>query len=167
MKAQLRHRANPDKSLVGFLVGGTAYAVPIQQVWEVVNPMPLSPLPHGSGALAGAVEHRGELTLLVDLRAYFGIEVASPAVRQKWILLRGMKQSIGFVVDEVSGVLGTQGQPLQPAPSPLGGEAPDFLGVFSRQGLLIFVLDVRHFESLAVVSSPVEKRLLATRGAVT
>jgi purine-binding chemotaxis protein CheW len=167
MKAHPRHRANPDKSLVGFSVGGTAYAVPIQQVWEVVNPMPLSHLPHGGGALAGAVEHRGQLTVLVDLRCYFGLQASNSSLRPKWVLMRGVKQSLGFVVDEVTGVLGTQGQPLSPAPSPFGGEAPDFLGVFSRQGLLVFVLDVRHFESLALVSPPGDKPLLATRSPLT
>ena len=47
-------RADPQKSLVGFVVGDVAYAVPIAQVREIVNPLPLTVLPHSPAATAAA-----------------------------------------------------------------------------------------------------------------
>ena len=46
MAATSKARPDPQKSLVGFVVGDVAYAVPIADVREIVNPLLLTELPH-------------------------------------------------------------------------------------------------------------------------
>ena len=50
-------RPDPQKSLVGFVVGDVAYAVPIDHVREIVNPLPITELPHAPHTIAEIVAH--------------------------------------------------------------------------------------------------------------
>ncbi len=146
----MRQRPDPHKSLVGFIVGDGAYAVPINYVREIINPVPLTELPRAPATVAGVVDHRNEVVVVLSLRAHLGIEEALPrSAREKWILLHTEEGSIGLIVDQVTEVFGTAGEQLKPAPRVRGAESRGFIGVFSRAGVLTFVLDVRVFEEVA------------------
>src|SRR5215203_1505518 len=80
-------RPDPQRSLVGFIVGDIVYAVPIASVREIVNPVPLAELPHAPKAVAGVADHRGEIVPIIDLRVRFGLPPYSDTRRGKWILI--------------------------------------------------------------------------------
>jgi len=142
-------RADPQKSLVGFVVGDVAYAVPIAQVREIVNPLPLTVLPHSPAAVAGVADHRGAVIPVIDLRARFGLPSVQATDRAKWVLVNADGQVLGLSVDRVTDVFGTGGAEMRPAPALGGGEDQrGILGVTSYAGGLTFVLDVTRFESL-------------------
>lgn len=147
----MRQRPDPHKSLVGFIVGDGAYAVPINYVREIINPVPLTELPRAPATVAGVVDHRDEVVVVLSLRAHLGIEEqpVPRSTREKWILLRTEEGSIGLIVDQVTEVFGTAGEQLKPAPRVRGAETRGFMGVFTRSGVLTFVLDVRVFEEVA------------------
>jgi purine-binding chemotaxis protein CheW len=144
-----RHRPDPEKSLVGFVLDQGAYAIPINHVREIVNPIPLTILPRAPEAVAGVVDHRGEVIVVLDLRSHFRLRDTQRPAREKWILTRSPDVVVGLVVDQVTEVFGTGGEQLKPAPRVRGDDLRGFLGVFSRGGKLTFVLDVRHFEEVA------------------
>lgn len=144
-----KHRADPKKSLVGFVVGDVAYAVPIAQVREIVNPLVLTALPHAPHAVAGVADHRGDVVPVVELRARFGLQSHPDPQRCKWILVDVDGRTVGLVVDRVTEVFGTGGSELRPAPALGGGEdARGIAGVTTHDGVLTFVLEVARFESL-------------------
>jgi purine-binding chemotaxis protein CheW len=64
--AASKQRPDPRKSLVGFVVGDVAYAVPIAAVQEIVAPLPLTELPHSPDVVAGVADHRGQVMPIVD-----------------------------------------------------------------------------------------------------
>jgi purine-binding chemotaxis protein CheW len=142
-------RPDPQKSLVGFVVGETAYAVPISCVREIVNPIPLTELPHAPRAVIGVVDHRGEVITVIDLRAHFEVVTNDRPQRAKWILVHDEHVALGLIVDRVTDVFGTAGQKLRDPPRVAGTEERGFLGVFSRDGVLTFVLDVQRFSKMA------------------
>src|SRR3954470_23616145 len=80
-------RPDPQKSLVGFVVGNIAYAVPIASVREIVNPVPLAELPHAPPSIAGVADHRGEIVPIIDLRVRFGLARFNDPRKSKWILI--------------------------------------------------------------------------------
>src|SRR5262245_25838546 len=82
-----RHRHDPSKDLVGFLVGEVMYAVRIEVVREIVNPLPVVDLPRAPGTVKGVADYRGEVVPVVDLRERFGLEPAQRSRRTKWIVL--------------------------------------------------------------------------------
>lgn len=147
-----KERPDPNKSLVGFIVGDIFYAVPIAAVREIVNPGPLTALPHLPSGVAGVADHRGEVIVVVDLRARFGLGPSPDQSRAKWVLLAAAGRSVGLIVDQVTEVFGTGGEQMRTAPSlGAGEEMRGITGIISHGGTLTFVLDVGRLEALTSV----------------
>ncbi len=147
-------RQDPQKSLVGFVVGDVSYAVPIEQVREIVNPLPLTELPHAPATISGVADHRGEIVPVVELRARFGLPPLADPRRAKWILIDVGGRGVALCVDRVTEVFGTGSADLKPAPTL--GKGDDLRGissVASRSDGLTFILDVAEFE---ILTSPLE-----------
>ncbi len=153
--ATTKQRPDPRKSLVGFVVGDVAYAVPIVTVQEIVAPLGLTVLPHAPSSVAGVADHRGQVIPIVDLRARFRLPPMPDRRRAKWILLREEDRTFGLAVDRVTDVFGTGGVEIRPAPALGGGEeSRGIVGVTSYEGALVFVLDVSRLHALVSSLSP-------------
>lgn len=150
--AELSHRQRPDpqKSLVGFVVGDVTYAIDIRRVREIMNPGPITPLPHAMPHVLGVADHRDEVVPIIDMRGRFGLPALAPNRSTKWILIDTGALRVALVVDAVTGVFGTGGEDLRPPPN-VGGDRTQrgILGVTSHGGGLAFVLDVGRFVELA------------------
>jgi len=158
-----RQRPDPQKSLVGFLVGDVHYALDIGRVREIVNPLPVTPLPHTPAEVAGVADHRGEVVPIIDLRSRFGLPAAGAGRTTKWILVRAGKHTVGLVVDGVTEVFGTGGEELRPTPD-VGGrhDVRGISGVATHAGKLTFVLEASRF--VEIVDSLAALGALADRG---
>jgi purine-binding chemotaxis protein CheW len=159
-----RHRHDPSKNFVGFLVGDVMYAVRIELVREIVNPLEVVELPHAPHSVRGVADYRGEVVAVVDLRERFGLAAAAPTRRSKWIVVdvrRSASEASGppsmssggfaaLVVDSVTEVFGTGGGEVRPAP-PLGAgdDVRGISGVTSHGDRLVFILDLRAFGAIA------------------
>lgn len=155
-----RHRHDPTKSFVGFEVGDVAYAVRIEVVREIVNPLAVVPLPRAPRAVRGVADYRGEVVPVIDLRERFGLPPASTSRKAKWIVLdvsgpeagadKSSSRHAALVVDAVTEVFGTGGGEMRPAP-PLGkgDDVRGIVGVVSVGKKLVFVLDAHAFSALA------------------
>src|SRR4051812_48662534 len=96
------HRPDPQKSLVGFVVGEVFYAIDIAVVRETVTPPPVTPRPHTPMEVAGVADHRGEVVPIIDLRVRFGLPSVESTRSTKWILVDGGSSPIGLIVDAVT-----------------------------------------------------------------
>jgi purine-binding chemotaxis protein CheW len=144
-----KERTDPEKSLVGFVVGDIEYAVPIRSVREIINPVPIVELPHLPSAVVGVADHRGEVIPLIDLRARFGVAPATDRRGAKWVLSVIGGQTAGLIVDKVTEVFGFGSEDMKVAPRVSEGEKSRAIaGVISYRSKLIFVLDTSRFEEL-------------------
>lgn len=144
-----RQRHDPSKNLVGFIVGDVHYAVSIDLVREIANPLQLVALPKAPRAVTGVADYRGEVVPVVDLRARFGLTDAEVTRRTKSIIVNVEQRFVALVVDAVTEVFGTAGQELRPVPSLGGGDdVRGISGVTSHLGTLTFILDTRRFGEL-------------------
>jgi purine-binding chemotaxis protein CheW len=142
-------RPDPQKSLVGFIVGDIVYAVPIATVREILNPVPLAELPHAPTAVAGVADHRGEIVPIIDLRVRFGLAPLRDARKSKWILIEVEGRGVGLAVDRVTEVFGKGIAEIKPPPAlGAGDELRGISGVTTHDGTLTFVLEVSQFELL-------------------
>jgi purine-binding chemotaxis protein CheW len=171
-----RHRHDPSKNLVGFLVGDVMYAVRIEVVREIVNPLEVVGLPRAPKAVRGVADYRGVVVPVIDLRERFELPTARLSRKTKWVVLDvaspaavdarrrgGGPASLvegryaALVVDAVTEVFGYGAGGIRPAP-PLG-RGDDVRGIEGvttcplpdRRGgdRLVFVLDARAFGALA------------------
>jgi purine-binding chemotaxis protein CheW len=156
-----RHRHDPSKDLVGFLVGDVMYAVRIEVVREIVNPLAVVDLPRAPATVKGVADYRGEVVPVVDLRERFGLPPVAASRKTKWIVLdvgprrpalaggpmaAPAARYAALVVDAMTEVFGLAGGELRPAP-PLGAgdDARGIEGVTTLGSRLVFVLDARSF----------------------
>ena len=161
-----RQRHDPTKNLVRFLVGDVAYAVRIETVREIVNPLGIIELPRAPMSVLGVAAFRGEVVPVIDLRVRFALDPSSAPRRSKWIIVdvapkpkiipheptppKSIGRFVALVVDAVTEVFGTGGQAVRPAPSlGTGDEVRGIEGVATYDGDLVFVLDVRAFIGVA------------------
>ena len=148
-------RSDPQKSLVGFVVGDVSYAVPIDHVREIVNPLPITELPHAPPTIAGVADHRGEIVPVVELRVRFGLPTLSDPRRAKWILIDVTGRGVALCVDRVTEVFGTSGADVKPAPAlGTGDDLRGIAGVVSRSGGVTVIMDVGALEGLTRPNSP-------------
>lgn len=82
-----RQRHDPLKDLVGFLLGDVMYAVRIEVVREIVNPLTIVDVPHAPSSVMGVADYRGEVVPVVNLRERFGLPAIAPSRKTKWVVL--------------------------------------------------------------------------------
>ena len=144
-----RHRHDPSKNLVGFVVGEVEYAVAIARVKRIANPLPVSTLPHPPRSVVGVADYRGEVVPVVDLRTRFGLPTVPITRRTKWIVVDASSRLVALVVDAVTDVFGTGGAELRPAPLLGGGDdVRGIAGVANHGKGLVFVLDTARLRDL-------------------
>ncbi len=157
-----KQRPDPQKSLVGFVVGDVHYAVPIAAVREIVNPLAITALPHAPPSVVGVADHRGDVVPVVDLRRRFGLSPMPDPARGKWILVTVEDRTVGLSVDSVTEVFGTGGADLRPAPTlGDGDDVRGISGVTSYEDRMVFVLDVERYDAL---TAPLAARGLLAAG---
>jgi purine-binding chemotaxis protein CheW len=137
-----RHRHDPSKDFVGFLVGDVEYAVAIARVKEIANPLEIVALPHAPKAVIGVADYRGEVLPVIDLRLRFGLPAAEVTRRTKWMVVDVTGRLVALVVDGVTEVFGTAGAEVRPAPPLPGDDMRGIAGVSHHGGGLVFVLDL-------------------------
>ena len=160
-----RQRHDPTKNLVGFLVGDVAYAVRIETVREIVNPLDIIELPRAPISVRGVASFRGEVVPVIDLRIRFALDAGGATRRNKWIIIDVAPKPkiiphepapaptagrfVALVVDSVTEVFGTGGEAIRPAPAlGTGDDLRGIEGVATYGGGLVFVLDVRAFNAV-------------------
>lgn len=145
-----RHRHDPSKTLVGFVIGEVVYAVPITIVREIANPLEVVALPHAPPAIVGVAHYRGEIIPVLDVRVRFGLSSMAPTRKTKWIIVVAVDRLVALVVDAVADVFGTAGAELAAAPALGGGEdLRGIAGVTRYDGRMVFVLDGARFKEAA------------------
>jgi purine-binding chemotaxis protein CheW len=145
--------------LVAFGVGDGDYAVDIMRIKEIINPVPVTPMPKAPPFIEGVIELRGAILPIVDVRKRFDMPSTAPTRATKFLIvsvdLGEQRAIVGLVVDRVSEPLRVPRTDIKPAPRLSVSESAYFTGVVAHHGKMLMVLDVD-----ALLSSA-EKRTLS------
>lgn len=147
-----RRRGDRSKNLVGFTIADVQYAVDIQRVREILNPLPIVPLPHAPPAVLGVADHRGEVVPVLDVRRRFGLPPKGNGRRTKWIVVSLGERLVGLLVDSVTDVFGAAEPDQRSVPEiGVGDAARGIAAVYAYDGKLVFVLDVDRIAAVAEI----------------
>jgi purine-binding chemotaxis protein CheW len=143
-----RIRREQYRSLVGFIVGEVAYAVPTACVREITTPTPVTELPHLPRGVIGVFEHRGQVVPVIDLRTCFDVPAHAAEGRSQWIIVEVGQHRVGLCVNRVTGVFEVGFGGLKPVPE-LGKtiDPRALVGVASQDARMTFVLDIAAFRT--------------------
>jgi purine-binding chemotaxis protein CheW len=128
---------------VVFILDGTDYAVPISSVLEIGRPTQVRPVPNLPDWVLGVANVRGDITSMVDLRAFLGLERNQTGGGQLMIVQAGEDRlTTGLIVDQVRGLrlLATEQSQVVEG---LSDRVVQFLrGMSEQDGRLLALLDI-------------------------
>jgi purine-binding chemotaxis protein CheW len=94
--------------VVEFELGGERYALDIQLAREIVEMIPITPIPRAPPYISGVINLRGEITNIMNLNTLLGLPNQEIRDNQKIIVLvpdAAGGSNVGIIVDDVSSVL--------------------------------------------------------------
>lgn len=135
--------SSPRVQLAVFRVGEQTYGLDIMRIKEVINPLPVTPVPRAPATLEGVIELRGQILPVVDLRKRFDRPATPPTSSSKVILVKLEQGIVGLVVDGVREVVRLPKDEIRAAPAlARQGEGTFFTGVCRVGGEIVMILDI-------------------------
>jgi len=132
--------------LVAFGVADGDYAVDIMRIKEIINPVPVVPMPKAPPFIEGVIELRGAILPIIDVRKRFDLPPVPATRATKYLIvsidLGEQRVIVGLVVDRVSEPLRVARTEIKPAPRLSVSERAYFTGVVAHHGKMLMVLDV-------------------------
>ncbi len=143
---------------VSFSVGSGRYCVPVDQVVQIVRPENILDVPKAPSYVDGAINVRGDVIPVVNLRARLGLRPEArveraaagaastdrkAASRARIVVTRVGNRSCGLAVDEVSEIVDIDDDGIQSDASEARAKHPELLrGIAHRDSTPYFVLDL-------------------------
>ena len=93
--------------ILEFELNGERYALDIQLVREIVEMIPITPIPRAPQFISGVINLRGEITNIMNLNTLLGLQEQAIRDDQKIIVLvpeAANGNNVGIIVDDVSSV---------------------------------------------------------------
>ncbi|HXT02265.1 MAG TPA: chemotaxis protein CheW [Elusimicrobiota bacterium] len=119
------------------------FAIPIDEVREIIRAVPVTPVPGAPRSIRGMINVRGEVASVIDLKARFSLREKFSLEPKHIIITAQMKTLFAFTVDEVTEILRIMENEIKTTPmTGLRVEENYVTGVVIREGRLIALLDL-------------------------
>jgi purine-binding chemotaxis protein CheW len=132
-----------EVEFVTFHVGDLLIGVDIHQVEEINRLIDITPVPHAPRYVCGAVNLRGEVVTVVDLREILGLEKVEITQRTRTVVVNSKGEQIGLLVDRIADVIRVLPDEIDSPPANVGGiDGRFFKGVYKLENELLVILEV-------------------------
>jgi purine-binding chemotaxis protein CheW len=109
------------RQLLSVRIDGCPYAVPVENVREIVRVRPITPIPRVAREVRGVISLRGEIIQVIDLRLRLGLAAGAASKANRIVVVQVEDGRVaGVLVDEVREVLRVSESAIG---SPPAGEA--------------------------------------------
>ncbi len=124
--------------VVTFTLGDERYAIETSHVREVVRlGVGHAPLPGAPDFVFGAFNLRGEVVVVLDLRALFGVSSREPTDRSRVLVLGVSRVEAGLLVDDAHEVLSLRRHQLHDPPTSVAGAGRAYLKGVTSAALIV------------------------------
>lgn len=140
-----------ELEIVEFEVGNSKFGINVSKVKEIIQPIPITFIPHAHPHVEGIIQLRGEVLPVVDMVKVLGLSTDQRNPDQKFIVAEFNKQTVVFHVDSVSQIHRISWEQIEkPSEMYQGGNA-QIIGVIKYQGQIMLLLD---FEKIVLDINP-------------
>lgn len=148
-------RPEPEVALLHFELAGQSYALPLEQVGEVLAlPKEIATLPHTDEAMLGVVRWRGGVLPVASTRALLGLPASAPSADARIVVALIGDARVGLMVDSLTRIARSPVSAIGAAPGVLNrgaGEARiDALLRTANGGLVAMLAPERLFRDESV-----------------
>jgi purine-binding chemotaxis protein CheW len=127
-----------------FFLASEQFAVPVEDVQEVLLSQPLTPVPLAPEQIVGLLNLRGAIMPAVDLRTRLGFERVASSPTQKFLVLKTTEGLVSIVVDDIGDVFELAGEGWRPVPDTLEAtHRQAVFGIFPMDGQMLLGLNTR------------------------
>jgi len=124
--------------VVEFELGGERYALDINLAREIVEMIPITPIPRAPPFISGVINLRGEITNIMNLYTLLGLPEKEIRENQKIIVLvpeAANGNNVGIIVDDVSSVRQVSESDIEHIGSGISSEFSQFVkGIIKVSG---------------------------------
>jgi purine-binding chemotaxis protein CheW len=121
-----------------FFLAREQFAVPVEDVQEVLLSQPLTPVPLAPAQIVGLLNLRGAVMPAIDLRTRLGFERLEAGRSQKFLVLKTGEGLVTIVVDDIGDVYELAGEGWRPIPDTLeAAHREAVFGIFPMDGHLL------------------------------
>jgi len=124
-----------------FFIDKQVFAVPVQQVQEVIRYQEMTRVPLVPDVIRGLINLRGQIVVAFDLRRRLGYPDRPKDQKPMNVVVRADGETVSFLVDEIGDVIEVEECAEQP-PETLRADMREILqGVYKLKDYLLLVLD--------------------------
>jgi purine-binding chemotaxis protein CheW len=125
-------QAETLRQLLCVRIDGSPYAVPVENVREIVRIRPITPIPRVAADVRGVISLRGEIIQVIDLRLRLGLApIATTKATRIVVVQLDDGRLAGVLVDDVREVLRVSEAAIGPAAA---GDAQGIVGALCTHG---------------------------------
>lgn len=123
-------------------VGSGTFALPIDQIQEVLRVDRITRVPHAPHPVRGVTNLRGHVLPVVDLRVRLGLDAVEIGSAHRIVVVRSKGRLIGLLVDGVAEVATLDRLKIEEPPADVLTERSyHIIGVVQRGDVLVILLD--------------------------
>jgi purine-binding chemotaxis protein CheW len=93
------------RELVTIMLAGQLFGIPVEDVRDVLAPPPMTPVPLAPPEVAGALNLRGHVVIVIDLRKRLGLPPLADDATPMCVVIEQAGELYAFLADRVGDVL--------------------------------------------------------------
>lgn len=126
---------------VEFQIGKNNFGIGIQNVREIIQPVPVTVLPHAHPYIEGIIQLRGEVLPVIDLRKVIGNTDINDGDESKYIVAEFDGTTVVLDVTAVTQIQRINFSDIEPASDMYTGGKVPVLGIIKRDNGMILLVD--------------------------
>lgn len=150
-KGILLESGTNELEIVEFGIGNNKFGINVIKVKEIINPVPVVPIPHSHPHVEGIIELRGEVLPVVDIGKALGYPPSDNPKLDKFIVAEFNKQKVVFHVHSVNQIHRIMWDQIEKPSEMYKGSESQVTGVIKLDGKMILLLD---FEKIVLDINP-------------
>lgn len=150
-KGILLESGTNELEIVEFEVGSNRFGINVIKVKEIIQPMPVTFIPHSHLFVEGIIQLRGEVLPVVDMSRVLGLSSLERSEQHKYIVAEFNKQRVVFHVDNVSMIHRISWEQIEKPSEMYQNGTSQVIGVIKRDDAMLLLLD---FERIILEINP-------------
>ncbi|WP_088067855.1 chemotaxis protein [Gottfriedia luciferensis] len=136
-----------ELEIVEFTIGASKFGINVIKVREIINPLPITPVPRSHANVEGIIELRGEVLPVINVATAIGFPPSNEPQYDKYIVTEFNKTKMVFHVHNVSQIHRISWTQIEKPNEMYQGLETQITGIVKHNGEMILLLD---FEKMVV-----------------
>lgn len=135
-------RVGQARELMAFWVANEEYALPIEEVREIIKVPHITSLPRVDGSVLGIISLRGTIVPVMDLRRVLHLPSKESGRHTRILVLKSGGEPVGLLVDRVTSVVRFEEGTIEATPATMQHHVSEMIeGVGRLDDRLVIILD--------------------------